>query len=131
MTENQEYGILNPMEQIAFIENSAKAAEIRKQILPVRKIEIILPEETLYDSWKEANMGLLPALVTGALCGWIAGKLMRSRHGLILNIIIGLLGGTIGGFLFGLLGLSASGWGGQVLVSVVGACVLIWVCRRL
>lgn len=76
-------------------------------------------------------MHLLVSLFTGALAGWIAGKIMNSKHGLIVNIILGLVGGAVGGFLLGLLGIASYSWGGDVLVAVVGAMVLIFLGRRL
>lgn len=71
-------------------------------------------------------------LILGGLAGYIAGKIMNSEGGMVRNVVLGLIGGVIGGALLGLLGLGgAVNWLGQVIVSVVGACVLIWVARKL
>jgi len=43
-------------------------------------------------------MGVIAWLVLGALSGWIANRLMNSRTGLIDNIITGIIGSFIGGF---------------------------------
>lgn len=40
-------------------------------------------------------------LVIGALCGWLAGIVMRSGGGLIMNIVVGIVGAVIAGLLFG------------------------------
>lgn len=73
---------------------------------------------------------LLGSLLMGAICGSLANKLMARRGGLVRNIVLGLLGGLVGGFLFSLVGLGATGLLGEVLVSVVGACVCIWIGDR-
>lgn len=76
-------------------------------------------------------MGIIISLFTGALSGWLAGKLMNSKHGLIFNIILGLLGGLVGGWVLGLVGIAATSWLGSVLVGVVGACILIFISRKI
>ena len=75
--------------------------------------------------------GFIVTLISGAIAGWLAGKLMGSKHGLIINIVLGLVGGVIGGFICKLIGLTATGFIGGVLVSVLGACILIWFCKRI
>ena len=46
-------------------------------------------------------MGLIIILVVGALVGWVAGMIMRSGGGLIFDIIVGIVGALLAGFLFG------------------------------
>ena len=46
-------------------------------------------------------MGLIIILVVGALVGWVAGMIMRTGGGIIFDIIIGIVGALIAGFLFG------------------------------
>ncbi len=70
-------------------------------------------------------------LFVGAVAGWLAGNVMKSKHGIIINIIIGLIGGVIGSLVLGLIGLGASGLIGGIVVSAFGACILIWVARKL
>ena len=73
---------------------------------------------------------LLGMLLSGAFVGWIAGSLMGERNGLMGNIVVGIIGSVIGGVLFSLLGFYAYGWFADLVVSVVGACVLLWLSRR-
>ena len=47
------------------------------------------------------------------------------------ELVSWLLGGFVGGILFGLVGLSATGLVGEIIVSVIGACVCIWAGRKL
>ncbi len=74
-------------------------------------------------------VGILISLALGAISGWIAGKLMESDGSLLRNIILGILGGVVGSIVLGLVGLGGSGYIGTIIVSVVGACLLIWVVR--
>ena len=75
---------------------------------------------------------MLSALLTGAIIGWLAGNIMETRKGgLIRNILIGCIGSSLGSSLFGLLGFTAHGMIAELIVSVVGACVLIWLLRKI
>jgi uncharacterized membrane protein YeaQ/YmgE (transglycosylase-associated protein family) len=72
-------------------------------------------------------------LVFGALVGWLASIVMRTdaQQGALLNIIVGIIGAFVGGFLFNLLGGGGSNINnndfslGGLLVSFVGAVVLL------
>ena len=64
-----------------------------------------------------------------SLKGWIAGKIMKSEQNLIINLILGLVGGVIGGLIGSILGISG-GWVVGLILSVVGACILIWLYRK-
>ena len=79
------------------------------------------------------NMGVIAWLVLGALSGWIANRLMNSRTGLIDNIIIGIIGAFIGGFVFNFLGAQTiTGLNlHSIFVSVVGACILLWIINKI
>lgn len=66
-------------------------------------------------------------LLIGLVAGWAAGEVMRGRgFGLLGNIVVGIIGAFIGGFLFGLLGISAEGsFIGSVITAFLGAVVLL------
>lgn len=74
-------------------------------------------------------------LIVGAVAGWLAGLVMRSRQGLIGNIILGIIGSVVGGFVLTLIpgvqsvesGLSL----GHILTATVGAILIIAVVRVL
>lgn len=74
---------------------------------------------------------LIGSLVTGAIIGWIASNIMNSESSLLRNIVVGIVGSFVGSFLFGLLGFYAFGWFANLVVSVIGACVFIWLGRKL
>jgi len=67
-------------------------------------------------------------ILIGAAAGWVAGKLTKgSGFGFWVNALIGIIGGVLGGWVFGLFGLSATNnWGG-FLTSIVGAILLLWI----
>lgn len=72
--------------------------------------------------------GIIVSIFIGALAGFIAGKIMKNDHGLLLNIIIGLVGGVLGSWIFSQLELTVSDtfWG-QLLVGTAGAVVLLFI----
>ena len=51
------------------------------------------------------GVGFFGTLLIGAIAGWVAEKITSSDHGLLKNIIIGIAGAYIGGFLANLMGL--------------------------
>ncbi len=76
-----------------------------------------------------AGMNILWILLIGLAAGAIAGALMRGKgFGIIINILVGIAGSFVGGWIYGLLGISiGSGIWGVLLMAVVGAVVLLWV----
>jgi uncharacterized membrane protein YeaQ/YmgE (transglycosylase-associated protein family) len=69
-------------------------------------------------------------IVIGILAGFLAGKLMRGRgFGVLVDLLVGILGSFIGGWFFGMLGIGAAGLVGQLLVSLVGALLLLFLIR--
>jgi uncharacterized membrane protein YeaQ/YmgE (transglycosylase-associated protein family) len=72
-------------------------------------------------------MHIIWFLVIGLIAGWLAGMITKGRgFGVFVNLVVGVLGAVLGGFLFGLLGLSAHGFIGSVVMAVVGAVVLLF-----
>lgn len=74
-------------------------------------------------------MGFLYAILIGAVCGWLAGNLMKGGgFGLLINILLGIAGGFVGNWLFGVLGVSiASGWIGDIITGLAGAVLVLLV----
>lgn len=69
-------------------------------------------------------------IALGAFAGWLAGKLMGTEGSTLRNIILGLCGGVVGSIVLGIIGIHGSGMIGGTIVSVVGACILIWISRK-
>jgi len=65
-------------------------------------------------------------LIIGIIAGWVAGRITKGKgFGLFGNLIVGVLGALVGGFLFDLVGLSAYGVLGSLITATVGAIVLL------
>lgn len=76
-------------------------------------------------------MHLLWFIIIGLAAGWLAGKIMKGKgFGLVGDIVVGVIGALIGGFLFRALGVSTDGGLlGSLIVAVIGAVVLLYVLR--
>ena len=71
-------------------------------------------------------------IIGGIVAGWLTGVLMKGKgFGLFGDLAIGLLGGLLGGWLAGLIGIGASGWIGQIILSVAGGVILVAVVRAI
>ena len=79
-------------------------------------------------------MGLLAWLIVGLIAGWLAGQVMRGGgYGLVGDIVVGIAGALIGGFLgSSLFGIPDAVNGinlTSILVAVIGAIILIAILR--
>lgn len=78
-------------------------------------------------------MGWLAWIIVGGIAGWLASQFMRTSRGLLMNIVVGIVGAIIGGFLFNAVG--AAGVTGfniwSVFVAFIGAVVLLAVLRMI
>ena len=76
---------------------------------------------------------LIVFLLIGAVAGWLAGLLIRGRgFGLIGDIVVGIIGAFVGGFLLtalGLAGLFGAGIIGAIVVATIGAAVLLFIIK--
>ncbi|AUH33428.1 GlsB/YeaQ/YmgE family stress response membrane protein [Paracoccus tegillarcae] len=78
------------------------------------------------------GFGWILTIILGAIAGWIAERVMKGEHSLVMNIILGIVGALVGNWLFRLLfDTTAGGVFGQLIVAVIGACILIWLGRLL
>ncbi|MER2528343.1 MAG: GlsB/YeaQ/YmgE family stress response membrane protein [Candidatus Competibacter denitrificans] len=72
-------------------------------------------------------MELIGFLLIGLAAGWIATQFMRGGSmGLVGNLVIGVVGAFVGGFLFRLIGFAAVGLIGHLITATVGAVVLLY-----
>ena len=69
-------------------------------------------------------------LIIGLAAGWLASSIMRGGSlGLAGDLVIGVVGAMLGGWLFNLLGISLGGIFGSLVTALVGAIVLIYLLR--
>jgi len=66
------------------------------------------------------------AIIIGILAGWIAEKVMRRNHGILMNLIVGVVGAFLGSFIAGMLDIEFGGILGSLLVATAGAIVLLF-----
>ncbi len=81
-------------------------------------------------------MGIIAWLIFGGLVGWIASMIMGTdaQQGMLMNIIVGIVGAFIGGFVAQLLGFGAEGFQffdiGSWITAILGAVILIFLVRQ-
>jgi uncharacterized membrane protein YeaQ/YmgE (transglycosylase-associated protein family) len=73
---------------------------------------------------------LLWFLLIGLAAGWLAGLIMRGHDfGLVGNLILGVIGALLGGFLFHLVGIATYGLLGRLIAATIGAIVLLFLLK--
>lgn len=75
------------------------------------------------------GLSIIGWIVVGILAGFLAEKIMGRNHGLITNLVVGVVGALIGGFLAeNVFGFDADGsWIVATLIALVGACILLFI----
>ena len=77
-------------------------------------------------------MNIIWFLLIGLVAGWLAAKITDAPHGLIRNLIVGLVGSLFGGFLFGKLGIqTVPDFWGELITATIGAVVLLFVWQAI
>lgn len=78
-------------------------------------------------------MNLIWFIVVGAVSGWLANSIMkRGESGFLRNMLLGIIGGVVGGYVFNILGLSTQpNLFGKILTSVAGAVLVIWIVDKI
>ena len=77
--------------------------------------------------------GLIAWIIIGVVAGWITGKLMKgSGYGFFMDMIVGLVGALVGGFVSSSLGFGGVGQHGltiSIVIAVIGAVILTALLR--
>jgi uncharacterized membrane protein YeaQ/YmgE (transglycosylase-associated protein family) len=77
-------------------------------------------------------MWLLWTIIIGILAGFLAGKIVKGQGmGTLMDLLVGIVGSVLGGWIFTLLGLAAYGLIGQLVMATVGAVVLLLIVRAI
>ncbi len=75
---------------------------------------------------------IIITIAVGALVGWLAGLIMKSDHGFWGRVLLGIAGSAVGRLIAGLIGITAKQVSiGGILISVAGACLVVWIVRKL
>lgn len=78
------------------------------------------------------SRSLLSWIIIGLIAGWLAGTIARGRgFGCLVNILLGMVGAVLGGWIFTKLGIysAGSGWLYSLAAATVGAIVLVTIAR--
>ncbi|MBL8554769.1 MAG: GlsB/YeaQ/YmgE family stress response membrane protein [Phenylobacterium sp.] len=74
-----------------------------------------------------SGVGIIGAILIGILAGWIAEKVMRRNHGLLTNLVVGVIGAFLGSFIATTLGIGlGSGVVPSLVVATAGAILLLF-----
>jgi len=76
------------------------------------------------------GIGLLGTIIIGGLAGWIASLLVKQRHGLLVDVMVGIVGSFLGALSASRLGLRVlPGLATSLLISTLGAVLLLSLLR--
>lgn len=91
--------------------------------------DIVAATEYLARSTTQTSVGWIGYIIIGAIAGWIAGKIVKgSGSGILMNIVIGVIGALIGGFLLSFfLDTAGGGWWFTLFTAVLGSVILLWI----
>ena len=70
-------------------------------------------------------MNIFVLLIVGLVAGFLADKVVKNTYGLVGDMLIGVAGSFIGGWIFGLLGLEIDIFIGQIISAFIGAVLLL------
>jgi uncharacterized membrane protein YeaQ/YmgE (transglycosylase-associated protein family) len=77
------------------------------------------------------GIGWIAWIVIGGIAGWIASRIMGTdaQQGLVLNVVVGIVGGLLGGFFLHIFNVSTAGFGWILtfVTALAGACILLLV----
>ena len=75
---------------------------------------------------------MIYGIIVGLIAGYIASLIEKGKgSGCIINLVLGVAGGMLGGWLFSLFGINSYGWIGEIVVGVIGAVIILWIVNKL
>ncbi len=77
------------------------------------------------------GVGLIGLIIIGGLAGWIGGKIVGFRNGLLTNIIVGICGSALGFKLAEVADVAVMGRFGHFIAALVGSIVILFVWQAL
>lgn len=76
--------------------------------------------------------GIIFTIITGVAAGYLSGIVWKGRgFGFIGNLLLGICGALLGGFLFNLAGFSIHGLIARIISAMAGALLLLWIVSRI
>jgi len=96
-------------------------------------MDIVAATELLARSSTTTRVGWIGYIIIGAIAGWLAGKIVKGGgSGLMMNVVIGVAGAMIGGFLLSFfLNTAGGGWWFTLFTAVLGSVILLWIVGKI
>jgi uncharacterized membrane protein YeaQ/YmgE (transglycosylase-associated protein family) len=88
--------------------------------------------EFLARSTTLTSVGWIGYIIIGAIAGWIASKIIKGGgSGILMNIVIGIVGALVGGFLLSFfIDTAAGGWWFTLFTAILGSVILLWIVGK-
>lgn len=95
-------------------------------------MDIIAATEFLARSSTTTSVGWIGYIIIGAIAGWLAGKIVKGGgSGLLMDIVIGIIGALIGGFLLSFFfNTAGGGWFFTLFTATLGSVILLWIVGK-
>ena len=79
------------------------------------------------------GLGLIGSVVIGIAAGYLAGRLMKGGgFGCLMNLLLGVVGGFVGGWIFQFLGIEPrDSVLGALVTATIGAVCVLWLAAKL
>lgn len=92
-------------------------------------MDVMAATEYLARSTTLTSVGWIGYIIIGGIAGWIAGKIVKGGgSGILMNIVIGILGALIGGFLLSFfVDTAGGGFWFTLFTAILGSVILLWV----
>jgi uncharacterized membrane protein YeaQ/YmgE (transglycosylase-associated protein family) len=93
------------------------------------RMYVMAATEFLARSTTLTSVGWIGYIIIGGIAGWIAGKIVRGGGaGILMNIVIGVIGALIGGFLLSFfVNTAGGGWWFTLFTAILGSVILLWI----
>jgi uncharacterized membrane protein YeaQ/YmgE (transglycosylase-associated protein family) len=92
-------------------------------------MDVTAATEFLARSTTMTSVGWIGYIIIGAIAGWLAGKIVKGGgSGILMNIVIGVVGARIGGFLLSFwFDTAEGGWWFTLFTALLGSVILLWI----
>jgi uncharacterized membrane protein YeaQ/YmgE (transglycosylase-associated protein family) len=92
------------------------------------RMNVMAATEYLARSTTLTSVGLVGYIIIGGLAGWAAGKIIKGGgFGILMNIVIGVVGALIGGFILSFfVNTAGGGWIFTFFTALLGSVILLW-----
>ena len=95
-------------------------------------MDVATAGEILARSTITTQVGWIGYLIIGAIAGFIAGKIVKgSGSGFFMNIVVGVIGALLGGYLLSFfLDTAGGGWWFTLFTAILGSVILLWIVGK-